>query len=376
MTRFATLILALICSLAGAQSAQAAANGLTDPRLQAPPGFVVETLPFDVPNARQMALTPSGTLIVGTRRAGDVYAVPDALIAANPDVHVIASDLLMPSGVAMRGEDLYIAATNRVLRVRNIDRNLQRPALETIIDTLPDKRHHGWKYAKFGADGYLYFPVGAPCNICLSEDPRFASMMRLHPQTGATDIWAHGIRNSVGFAWHPVSGELWFTDNGRDMLGDDVPAEELNVAPRAGLHFGYPFVHATDVQDPKFGKHPRAAATKTQPPVVEIQAHSAALGVDFYTGSRFPANYTNALFIAEHGSWNRSSKVGYQVSVVTGLGTAKPVYAPFITGWLQGEKDWGRPNDVLVTPTGNLLISDDKAGRIYRVSYQPPVAHR
>ncbi len=340
--------------------------------LALPVGFQIETLNFSVPNARQMALTDKGTLIVATRRAGNVYAVPKALTDDAPEVITLFDDLRMPSGVALHDGDLYIGAVSRILRVRNIERNLEsNPEAETITDALPDDGHHGWKYLKFGPDEQLYVPVGAPCNMCLEDDPRSASLLRMNPDSGETELWAEGIRNTVGFAWHPATGKLWFSDNGRDMLGDDVPPEEINVIDRQGQHFGYPFVHASDIRDPEYGDHEAAEGKTFVAPVVEIQAHSAALGLDFYAGDQFPRRFQNALFIAEHGSWNRSEKVGYQVSVVTARnGTLE--YAPFVTGWLQGQKVSGRPNDVLVTPDGSLLISDDQQGVIYRVTYEEP----
>ena len=349
--------------------ASAYADGVED--LVAPEGFIVDILVDDVKNARQMALTDGGTLIIGTRRSGRVYAVPNALTAPDPEVITLLKGLKMPSGVAVRDGDLYIAATSEVLKVEDIDEHLApKPPTVTITDDLPDKRHHGWKYIKFGPDQQLYVPVGAPCNICLSDDERFASLLRMDPSSGATELWAAGIRNTVGFAWHPEIGDLWFSDNGRDMLGDDVPPEEINRIGGPGQHFGYPFVHARGIVDPEFGDHAAANDLETIPPTLEIQAHSAALGMDFYTGDAFPAAYRHALFIAEHGSWNRSSKVGYRVSVVLERGD-ELVYRPFIEGWLQGEKAWGRPNDVLVTPGGDLLISDDAEGVVYRVRYAP-----
>ncbi len=340
--------------------------------LSLPVGFQIETLNFAVPNARQMALTDNGTLIVATRRAGNVYAVPGALTDSDPEVITLFDDLRMPSGVAVHEGDLYIGAVSQILRVRNIERNLKPdPKAETITDALPDDAHHGWKYLKFGPDEQLYVPVGAPCNICLEDDPRYASLLRMDPDTGDTEVWAEGIRNTVGFAWHPATAKLWFSDNGRDMMGDDVPAEEINVIERRGQHFGYPFVHAGDIPDPKYGDHEAAEGRTFVAPIVRIQAHSAALGLDFYTGKQFPQRFQNALFIAEHGSWNRSKKVGYQVSVVTDRnGTLE--YTPFITGWLENEKASGRPNDVLVTPDGSLLVSDDQQGVIYRVTYAEP----
>ncbi len=338
--------------------------------LVAPHGFTISVLSDDVPNARQMALSDAGTLFVGTRRAGKVYAIANAL-GSNPGKPItLAKGLTMPSGVAVRGADLYVGAVDRILRFANVDKNLSRRAkFDVVTDQLPDKTHHGWKHLGFGPDGSLYFAVGAPCNICLSEDPRFASILRMDPLSGDTTVYASGIRNSVGFDWHPVTQELWFTDNGRDMLGDDVPFEEVNVASRPGLHFGYPFVHGGDLPDPKFGTDADPATYVL--PTIKIQAHSAALGVGFYTSTHFPEKYVNALFIAEHGSWNRSSKVGYRVSVVT-FDKAGSSYAPFVTGWLDGQKNWGRPTDVLMAPDGSLLISDDQAGAIYRVHYTNP----
>ncbi|MGK0221665.1 MAG: glucose/arabinose dehydrogenase [Limisphaerales bacterium] len=339
-------------------------------RISLPDGFRIQTLDFSVPNARQIALTADGTLIVGTRREGVVYAVTNALSDKPGKPLKIAKDLTMPSGVAVHKGDLYIGATHQILKIENIDQNLNKPTLEVIADDLPTKRHHGWKYIKFGPDGQLYVPVGAPCNICLSDDPRFASLLTMNPETGQSHIWAEGLRNTVGFAWHPQRQDLWITDNGRDMLGEDIPGEELNVANAKGLHFGYPFVHAGDIDDPEFGDH-KARLDKTfTEPQLKIQAHSAALGMTFYTGSQFPKNYDGALFIAEHGSWNRANKVGYKVSVVTEQ-DGELVYQPFAEGWLVGEDNWGRPNDVLQTAEGALLISDDQAGAIYKITYEP-----
>lgn len=338
--------------------------------LVAPEGFAISVLSDDVENARQMALSDAGTLFVGTRRAGNVYAIANALGSSPGKRVTLATGLTMPSGVAVSGSDLYVGAVDRILRFTDIENQLSNNAsYDVVTDQLPDKTMHGWKHLGFAPDGSLYFAIGAPCNICLSEDPRFASILRMDPQSGESTIYASGIRNTVGFAWHPVTQALWFTDNGRDMLGDDVPFEEVNVADRPGLHFGYPFVHGGDLADPQFGTDADPASYVL--PTLKIQAHSAALGVGFYTGSQFPEKYTNALFIAEHGSWNRSSKVGYRVSVVTFDGSGSN-HVPFVTGWLNGQSSWGRPTDVLMAPDGSLLISDDQAGAIYRVRYSSP----
>ena len=332
------------------------------------PGFALSTVTDDVPNARQMALTDDGLLLVGTRRAGKVYAVVlGENWAAEPEVVTVASGLTMPSGVALIGGDLYVAALDRVLRYPDIATTFRRqPSPETVTDALPDRRHHGWKYLSVGPDGYLYVPVGAPCNICLSDDPRFASILRMDPQTGETTIYAKGVRNCVGMAWHAETGVLWFTDNGRDMMGDDVPPEEVNRVTEPGSHYGYPHIHGTDIADPKFGAD--VAAQDYVAPVAEIQAHAAALGIAFHAGNGLPATYRDALFIAEHGSWNRSAKVGYRVSVLLATDAGR-VYQPFVDVWLDGQRASGRPNDVLVAPDGSLLISDDQGGRIYRVAY-------
>lgn len=376
ITKKLTLILGLGSVLLSAHA---------DPRLTTPAGFTITKLPFSVPKARQLALTENGTLIVGSRKSGNVYAIPNALTAANPKVITLFSDLNEPSGLALANGDLYIAAVSKVLRVNDIEDHLKaNPEFDVVTDTLPKKAHHGWKYIKFGEDGMLYVPVGAPCNICLSEDKRFATMLRMDPTTGATEIIAEGLRNVVGFAWHPDNKDLWVSNNGRDILGDDIPADELNVIPAKNtkaLHFGYPFVHSNNaseapgiIKDPKFGDHADAAKYDFKPAAVRIQAHSAPIGMTFYTGAQFPAQYKNALFVAERGSWNRSAKVGYQLTVMTMDAAGKPVYKPFIYGWLEGEEAWGRPNDVLQTKEGHLLVSDDTAGAVYLVRYNNALA--
>ena len=329
------------------------------------PGFELSIYTDEVPNARQMAEAESGILFVGTRRARRVYAVVPAPDGP-PEVVTVAKGLTMPSGVALSGGDLYVAALDRVLRYPDIEETFrQSPKPEIVTDALPDEYHHGWKYLSVGPDGHLYVPVGAPCNVCDESDERFASILRMDPSTGRTTVYAHGVRNSVGMAWHPESGELWFTDNGRDMMGDDIPPEEVNRVAKPGAHYGFPHIHGTAIRDPKFGEgHDPADYV---PPVVEIQAHAAAIGMDFYTGEQFGTAYANALFIAEHGSWNRSSKVGYRVSVVRFVDD-EAVYSPFVDIWLKEEKASGRPADVLTARDGSLLVSDDQGGRIYRVT--------
>ena len=333
--------------------------------------FELTTYTSEVPSARQMAETESGVLFVGSRGAnGNLYAVvPSESENGTPEVVTFDSELSMPTGLALHDGSLYVAAHYQILRYPNIEDTFRnRPEPEVIADDLPQARHHGWKYLSIGPDGFLYFNVGAPCNVCLSDDERFASIIRMDAESGKSEVYAHGIRNTVGIEWHPETKLMWFTDNGRDWWGDDRPPEEVNVVTKAGQHFGYPFLHGDNMPDPEFGSQ-REAELEYIKPVVNIQAHSAALGLKFYTGDSFPDIYENALFIAEHGSWNRRSKVGYRVSVVR-FDTGKPVYYPFVDIWLQGERANARPSDVLVANDGSLLISDDFRGAIYRVSYK------
>jgi glucose/arabinose dehydrogenase len=340
-------------------------------RLRAPPGFRVDVYTRDVPNARAMALGPGGTLFVGTRDDGRVYAVVDADGDQRGDrVHVIARGLNMPAGVDVRDGALYVSAVDRVLRFDDIERRLDDPPAPVVVsDAFPDDEHHGWKFIRFGPDGRLYVPVGAPCNICRKDDERYASVMRMQPDGTGLEVYAHGVRNTVGFDWDPTTGALWFTDNGRDWLGDENPPDELNRAPDPGMHFGYPFCHAGTISDPDFGG--QRACSELVPPMQVLGPHVAALGMRFYTGTQFPERYRNAIFIAEHGSWNRSKPIGYRVTVVELDENRRPTsYQPFIEGWLEGGDAWGRPVDVLVMPDGALLVSDDRAGWIYRVTYQ------
>jgi glucose/arabinose dehydrogenase len=274
----------------------------------------------------------------------------------------------MPSGVEFKNGSLYVAALDRILRYDDIESRLDNPPEPDLItDAFPDKTHHGWKYLRFGPDGKLYVPVGAPCNIC-NEDG-FGQIRRLFADGSGEEVYAKGVRNSVGLVFHPDSGELWFTDNGRDMLGDDLPADELNHAPRPGMHFGYPWCHQGDTLDPELGEGRDCADYSA--PVLNLGAHVAALGLLFYSGEMFPQAYQKQLFIAQHGSWNRSEKVGYNILLVRfdekGNVSGSEVFAG---GWLQGESAWGRPNDVLQMPDGSLLVPDDKANAIYRISYQ------
>jgi glucose/arabinose dehydrogenase len=337
--------------------------------LALPPGFSIALYAAGVEGARSLALGARGTVFVGTRDEGRVYALPPAVDGSRAArVVTVADGLEMPNGVAFRDGALYVAEVSRVLRYDGIEARLDRPPAPAVVSAaFPDRAHHGWKFIRFGPDGLLYVPVGAPCNVCLEADPRFASIMRMRPDGSGLEVFASGVRNSVGFDWDPATGALWFTDNGRDLLGDDVPDDELNRAAAAGLHFGFPFCHAGDVADPVFGR--QRACTAFVPPEAKLGAHVAALGMRFYDGAMFPPAYRGSILIAEHGSWNRSTPVGYRlvrVPVVQGRAGAPEV---FVDGWLRGGTAWGRPVDLLVLPDGSLLVSDDRAGAIYRIVY-------
>jgi glucose/arabinose dehydrogenase len=334
-------------------------------KIRLPAGFEIRVF-ARVPNARSLTRSPNGTLFVGTREDGGVYAVRDGSARSGSVVRV-ARGLNMPNGVAFRNGALYVAEVHRVLRYDGIETRLENPPPPVVVREFPPDRHHGWKFIAFGPDGLLYVPVGAPCNICQPE-PIYAAIHRMRPDGSGFETFARGVRNTVGFDWHPETHELWFTDNGRDMLGDDLPPDELNNAPRAGMDFGYPTCHGRNISDPELGR--RRPCSATTPPALELGPHVAALGMRFYTGRMFPEKYRKGVFIAEHGSWNRTHKIGYRVMFVP-LENGRPAgYEVFAEGWLQGERAWGRPVDVLVTPDGALLVSDDESGTIYRISYR------
>lgn len=339
--------------------------------LKLPTGFSIEVYATDVPNARSLALGAPGIVYVSTRRDNRVYAVVDRNRDHKSEkVYTIAQGLETPNGIAYRNGSLFIAQIGRILRLDGIDAHLAKPPKPVVItDALPKFEHHGWRYIKFGPDGWLYIPIGAPCNICKRDEPTFASIARMKPDGTGLEVFASGVRNSVGFDWHPETHELWFTENGRDSLGNDIPPDELNHAPRAGMHFGYPHCHAGVIQDPEFGDRP---CTEFEPPVQRLGPHVAALGMRFYTGAMFPPEYKNAIIIAEHGSWNREHKQGYRVMVVRLDGDKAVSYEPLVTGWLDEQTDqaWGRPADVEVLDDGSLLISDDWKGVLYRVTYR------
>lgn len=341
-------------------------------KLRLPPGFTISYFAKDVPHARSMARGPRGTIFVGTRQTnGSVYALTDADGDGVAEKRrTIATGLNMPNGVAVHDGALYVAEVHRILRFDQIESRLDSPPKPRVIAEYPKDRHHGWKFIRFGPDGKLYVPVGAPCNVCSRQEPIYASITRIDPDGKNRTIVARGVRNSVGFDWHPTTKHLWFTDNGRDHLGDNSPPCELNHLKREGQHFGFPFCHGTAIRDPEFG-HIKSC-TELTPAAQELGPHVAPLGMRFYTGRSFPRAYHHQIFIAEHGSWNRSTPIGYRVSLVQLGARGEPIrYDTFADGWLQPDgKRLGRPVDVMVMPDGALLVSDDYSGAIYRIQHK------
>ncbi len=345
-------------------------------KIKLPDGFKISLYAEGITDARSLASTSDGkTVFVANRRRKNVYALTDTNGDMKSDkVDTIATNMTMPNGVVYKDGDLYVAEVNKIHRFKNIMSNLSNPTSEVIYDGFPTDRHHGWKFIAFGPDGKLYVPVGAPCNVCDKEDENkvYASITRMDPDGSNLEIYASGVRNSVGFTWHPETGDMWFTDNGRDLLGDNVPACELNHAPTAGMHFGFPYWHQGDIADPDFGsKYPR---DKFVEPAYKFEPHSAPLGLRFYTGDMFPAKYKNNLIVAQHGSWNRTAEaghIGYQLRFVQIEGDKVVGSEIFASGWLDKatNKGWGKPVDILQMPDGSILVSDDVAGAIYRISY-------
>ncbi|MFZ2948152.1 MAG: PQQ-dependent sugar dehydrogenase [Desulfuromonadaceae bacterium] len=366
-----SLPLALTTLMAGIfpASLMPTVSSLADIRL--PPGFAIDYFAPKVPGARSLAAGPDGIVFVGTRGEGKVYAVIDKNGDGKADeVLTIAKGLQMPNGVAFRNGSLYVAEVGRILRFDNIVKRLRNPPPPVVVtDALPKEEHHGWKFIRFGPDGRLYVPVGAPCNVCeRRDDQRFASITRMNADGSGREIFAHGVRNTVGFDWHPQTRELWFTDNGRDWLGNDLPPDELNRAPVKSLHFGFPYRHGKGLIDPEFGEN-APPGIPFVPPEMELGPHVASLGLRFYSGAMFPRTYRGGIFIAEHGSWNRSPPIGYRITFVPLEGGKAAGYTIFAQGWLKGVAAWGRPVDLEVMADGSLLVSDDKKGAIYRITY-------
>ena len=344
-----------------------------------PDGFKIEIYASDVENARSMTVSPSGTVFVGNRKSDNVFALIDENKDGKVDKKYLITDKLknMPNGVAFHEGDLYVAEVNKIWVFKDIENKLklidengfypEDPIL--ITDDFPSDKHHGWKYIAIGPDNKLYVPVGAPCNICESRDEIYSTITRMDLDGSNREIYARGVRNTVGFTWNKETGEMWFTDNGRDMLGDNYPPCELNKVTKPDQHYGYPYCHGGDISDPEFGS--KYACEDFIKPMQNLGPHVAPLGLKFYDGDMFPEEYKGDIFIAEHGSWNRTKKIGYRITRVKIKDNKSVGYEPFISGWL--EKDindaWGRPVDIVILKDGSMLISDDYANVIYRVTY-------
>lgn len=350
--------------------AQAAHHSDLLDKLHLPDGFKISIFAENLPNARSLALGDKGIVYVGTGTSGNVYAVEDSNNDGTADKsHTIASNLYMPNGVAFKDGSLYVAEINRIIRFDQITGNLNKPLLPVVVyDKLPSDKHHGWKYLRFGPDGKLYSAIGAPCNICKPDKP-YASLFRMNFDGSQFEIIAEGIRNTVGFDWQPETSALFFNEHGRDHLGDDLPPDELNQWSKIGVHFGYPYCHAGVILDPEFGAGKNCKDYIA--PVWKYKAHNAPLGMRFYRGKQFPSGFKNQLFVAQHGSWNRTKPDGYRIALVRFKG-GKPVSEEvFIDGWLtKDDKVLGRPVDILELPDGGLLISDDQLGLVYKVEYK------
>jgi glucose/arabinose dehydrogenase len=343
-----------------------AADKLPIPQLKLPKGFKVEVFVSGVPNARSLRQGDKGTIFVSNRILDKVYAV----VAKNRqrELKVLASGLDRPNGLAFANGTLYIAEGTKISKLENIEDKLDSPPKPVVIyDQFPSHQSHGWKFITLGPDNKLYINVGAPCNICLPPDTN-GQIRRMNLDGSGSEPHALGVRNSVGFDFHPLTKQLYFTDNGRDWLSEELPNDELNRITRAGQHFGYPYCHQGNIPDDQFGWGRRCS--EFEPPVALLGPHAGALGMRFYTGSMFPEEYRNAIFVARHGSWNKSNKIGGDIVAVklNPNGTVKS-WEPFMTGFLQDNNYIGRPVDVLVMKDGSLLVSDDYAGAIYRISY-------
>jgi glucose/arabinose dehydrogenase len=341
------------------------ANQIRIDRIKLPQGFTISVWADGIHNAREMAWGSKGTLFLGSRVAGNVYAVVDR--GGRREVKVIAKGLTQPSGVAFRDGALYVAEIPRLLKFENIEANLDNPPAPKVVYTYPPDAHHNWRYLAFGPDGKLYFNMGAPCNICIPPATH-ANISRVNPDGSGFEYFAYGVRNSVGFDFHPVTKELYFTNHGRDWMGDDVPNDTLHHAPRAGLHFGYPYCHQGDVLDPDFGVG--RSCSEFAPPLLKLGPHVAGMGIKFYTGNMFPAQYRNVAFVALKGSWNRTQKTGYKVMTVDLKPGMAPKYETFADGFTDGTTVFGRPTYIEWMPDGSMLLSDDYLGAIFRIAYQ------
>jgi glucose/arabinose dehydrogenase len=333
-----------------------------------PKGFKISVYAAGVNSARQMAWGDKGTLFVGSFGAGTVYAITDK--GGTKEVKPILTGLKMPTGLAFRDGALYVVDIDKILKYDNAEANLDKmPVAKAVYDDMPSYAAHGWKYLVFDKAGWLYVPFGPPCNECLPPTS-LAQVRRVNPATGQAELIAIGVRNSVGGDIDPRSGDYWFTENARDWISDDLPSDKLNHVTKIGAHYGYPYCHQGDMPDPKFAMGHKCS--EFTPPALNLGAHVAPLGMKFYTGKQFPAEYANNIFIAEHGSWNRHKYQGARIMrVITDPSGKKIKQEVFASGWINGDRSYtGRPADLLLAPDGSMLVADDWAGAIYRISYE------
>ncbi len=369
MRNFVRTLCILICVLFFGNSI----NALSDPpvldRIQLPEGFAISYFAEEVKEARSIVVADNGWVFVSTRRHGSVYALKDTSGNGKADLKItLAKDWNQPNGIAISGNDLYVAEIHQIHKFANLVSDpTQDNRPEVIYADLPELKHHGWRYINIGPDQKLYTAIGAPCNICLREEPYFASISRMSLDGSDFEVVQRGIRNSVGFDWDPKTGYLWFTDNNRDWLGDDLPACELNVAIKDGQHFGYPYCHQGDLPDPKYGK--MRSCDEFVIPAQNLVAHSAPLGLSFLHDAKVPPSFKNRLLIAEHGSWNRTTPVGYRITMVDIEEDRATNYSVFAEGWLDGEDKYGRPVDIATYIDGSVLVTDDFNNAVYRIDY-------
>jgi glucose/arabinose dehydrogenase len=344
----------------------AAPDKLPISKLKVPAGFNIEVYAAGMANARSLALGDKGTVFVGSRLLDKVYAIVNK--DGKREVKIIASGLYRPNGVAFKDGTLYIAELSKVSKIEKIEDSLDNPPKPTVIyDNLPKDEAHGWKFIAIGPDNKLYVPVGQPGNNVL-HDEAHGQIRRINLDGSGAEVIARGVRNTVGFDWNPETKQLYFTDNSRDWLSEDLPNDELNRITKVGEHFGAPYCYQGNIPDPEFGwGH---SCSEFTPPVGLMGPHAAALGMRFYTGSMFPKSFKNAIIMARHGSWNRTNKFGGDVVVVhlNKDGTVKNI-EPLVTGFLEDNKYVGRPVDVMQLKDGSLLVSDDWNGAVWRVSY-------
>jgi glucose/arabinose dehydrogenase len=338
------------------------------PKLKAPPGFKVEVYQSGILDARGLRRGDKGTVFVSSLFvAGKVYAITN--VQGKREVKTILSGIELPNGIEFRNGSLYVATPKQITRYDKIEDNLDKlPEPVKVYDQLPGDIPHGWKFIKFGPDGKLYVPIGAPCNICDPDGEKYAQIFRINADGTGKEIVARGVRNSVGFDFHPRTKELWFTDNQRDWLSEDMPIDELNRVAKPGKdHFGFPYCHSGMMADPEFGWG-KSCGDYVKPAAL-LGPHAAPLGMRFYTGSKFPAKYRGQIFIARHGAWNRSTKYADVAVAYVDSSNKVTKVEPFLTGFVKDNQYVGRPVDLLVMPDGSLLVSDDHAGAVYRVSY-------